>query len=170
MILATLISFLITYVEPYVVLIALLAVFLWVGMRIIGRRSFNLAKDAIKGEVKLNIRVCSSLIEYTEGQKVGDPYSIPIPRFYTSAFDGLRNQGYLFRLKGEFSEELITIYTVIERVHAASDRQEELAVGPAATSPLAADLRSKSLTFIRDTVRNVIRPRLERLDAYYGKR
>jgi hypothetical protein len=105
-----------------------------------------------------------------EGQRVGTPYTIPIPRFYTSAFDNLRNGGFLFRLKPALSEELVAIYETIERVHAACDRQEELAVGPAATSPLAPDLRAASLNFIADSVQNTVKPRLQLLGSRHGRK
>jgi hypothetical protein len=158
-------SFLVAYVEPYVVLMVLLVSSLWAGFRIAGRRDLGTAKRAIATEVRLNIRMCSSVIGYAEDQKVGHPYIIPIPRFYTTAYDNLRSRGLLFELRKELSDELVFIYETIERVHAACDRQEELAVGVAATSPIAPDLRSESLAFIRDSVKNTIKPRLEMINA-----
>ncbi len=164
-------GFLTTYVEPYAATIIILGVLLWIGVGLAGRARFVTAKHAIAGEIRLNMAICEAVIKYVEAQKVGNPYTIPIPRFYTSAFDNLRTQGYLYRLrKKDLTQELIEIYTTIDRIHAASDRQEELAVGAAATSPMAADLRSQNLGFILGNVKNIVEPRLTRLDVYYGKR
>lgn len=152
----------------------LVTVTLWAtvagSIRITEGRRFRAGVDATFNEVKLNIRLCPTIIDYAQSQKVGNPYAVQIPRFYTTAWENLRVNGYLFRLKKELSDELITIYSAIERVHAACDRQEELAVGSAATSPIAADLRAQSLTFIRDTVNNTVKPRLELLDTRHWKK
>jgi hypothetical protein len=167
---ASLSSFLSTYVEPYVTVMVMLGILLWAGVRLDGRARFGTAKRAVLGEVKLNLRVCEEVISYVEAQKVGTPYSLPMPRFYATAFDNLRSQGYLYKLKKEFRDELLTIYMTIERVHAASTRQEDLAVGPGAASPLASDLRSQNLAFILGNVTNIIQPQLSRLDTLRSKR
>ena len=168
--LSSLAGLLTKYVEPYLATIIILGALLWIGIGLNGRARFVTARHAISGEIRLNMTVCSAMIEYVEAQKVGTPYTIPMPRFYTTAFDNLRNQGYLYRFKKDLTRELILIYTTIDRIHAASDRQEELAVGSAATSPMAADLRSQNLAFILGNVKNIVEPRLARLDQYYGKR
>jgi len=164
-------NYLTSYVEPYVAIFLVLGALLWAGIRLNGRAQFVTAKRAIAGEIRLNLKVCNAMIEYVEAQKVGHPYSIAMPRFYTTAFENLRIHGYLYRFKKkDLTQELIEIYTTIDRIHAASDRQEELAVGAAAAAPMAADLRSQNLAFILGNIKNVVEPRLGRLEAYYGKR
>lgn len=169
-ILTALANFLIAYVEPYLTIVVIMGALLWIGIWLSGRARFNTARNAILGEVRLNLAICKSMIEYLEAQKVGNPYTIPMPRFYTTAFDNLRSQGYLYGLKKDLAKELITIYMTIDRIHAAGHRQEELAVGQAASSPIAADLRSQNLAFILGNVTNIVEPQLMRLDTYYGKR
>ncbi|QQG49319.1 MAG: hypothetical protein HY247_03135 [archaeon] len=164
------INYLYTYVVPYLAIIAILGLLLWAGLSASSSRRFRTARAAMMGEVRLNIQLSKSIVEYTEKQKVGSPYAIPIPRFYTTAYDNLRNQGMLFRLKPELSQDLAEIYMAIDRVHAACDREEDLAIGPAATSPMAADLRAEALSFIQSSVNTFVKPRLDRIDGLYRKR
>lgn len=110
------------------------------------------------------------MIEYAETQKTGSPYALSIPRFYTTAFDNLRSQGFVFRLKKGLADEVVFIYLTIQRIHSACDRQEDLATGAAATSPLAGDLRIQNLDFIASMTHNVVKPRLEKLLLGYRGR
>jgi hypothetical protein len=156
-------DFLKTYVIPYIPTIITLGVLLGIGSWLAGRGKFSRAKAAMAAEIRMNIETSKSILAYVEDQKVGDPYTTPIPRLYTSAFNNLKDQGFIFKLKRALSEDLMQIYQAIATVNQASDRQEELAVGAGATSPLAPDLRSQNLAFIHNTISNVIKPRLERL-------
>ncbi len=157
-------------IEPYLFVMVALGVLLWIGVRLTGNAKLASAKRAVAGEVRLNLEVCKAVIEYVEAQKTGTPYGLPMPRFYTEAYSNMRTEGYLFRLKKDLRRDIVAVYMTIDRVHAASTRQEDLAVGPAAASPLASDLRSQNLAFILGNVTNIIQPQLQRLDEYYGRR
>ena len=155
------------YIYPYLAPIVVLGILVWIAEGLNGRSKFSAAKRAVFSEIRLNIEVCKAVQAFVDTQKVGDPYTTPMPRFYTAAFEGLKNQGYLFKMKRELRDDLTLIYMTIDRISQAANRQEELLVGAAATSPLAADLRSQNLSYIHSTISNVIKPRLDRLRTLY---
>lgn len=156
------------YIYPYLATIIVLGILLWLAEALSGRSKLGSAKRAVFAEIRMNAEVSKSIIEYVETQTSGDPYVAPMPRFYVSAFENLKNQGHLLKLKRELRDDLTFIYMTLDRISEATVRQEELVVGAAAASPLAADLRSQNLSYIHNTVSNVVKPRLERLRTLYG--
>lgn len=130
------------------------------------RDSYYSARRGVYTEAKMNLDVAKSIIEFVEAQKTGDPYVTPIPRFFTSAFDWFKNSGNLEYLSSKPKEDLIAIYSAIARIEDASDRQEELVIGTAAGSPLAAELRSQNLAFILDATSNIVLTRLEHFSTF----
>lgn len=155
------------HIYPYLATIIVLGILLWLGQALAGRSRAGSVKRAVFAEIRMNAEVSKSIMEYVETQKTGDPYVTPMPRFYVTAFENLKNQGHLFKLKRELRDDLVFIYMTMDRISEATDRQEELVVGAAAASPLAADLRSQNLAYIHNTVSNVVKPRLERLRTLY---
>jgi len=152
-------SYVLPYVPRLVVLLLAVAFGGWAG----GRRRVGGQKRALREELSLNLRQAPVILEFVEAQKTGESYITPIPRFYTTAYEEVRRSGNLRSLRRVVKDELITIYSAIDSIDEASDRQAELLAGAAATSPIAEDLRNQNLTYIRDTVTNVVLPRLERL-------
>lgn len=150
-----------TFIEPYVGTLVILLIVVWAAVSLNGGRKTSAMKRALSFELSLNLVVSKSIVEFVDAQKVGDPYVTPIPRFYMSAYDHLRDAGALNSLKLSFRDQVVNVYRAMSRVDEASTRQEELLVGTAGTSPLAGDLRAQNLQFIRDTVSNTILPGLE---------
>jgi len=158
-------SFLSSYVYPYLPTLVLLLIVVGFASLLQGRSRLSGRKRALRDELALNLRQANAVIEFCDQQKTGESYVTPIPRFYKSAYADIRNSGSLRSLRISVREELATVYMAIDRIDQASDRQEELLAGAAATSPIAVELRSQNLTYIKDTVVNVVLPRLERLRA-----
>lgn len=158
------------YILPYTptLIIVLLAVGLasWMG----GRRKAGGQKKALREELVLNLHQASEILEFVDSQKAGESYVTPIPRFYKSAYDEIRRSGNLPSLRRGVREELATVYSAIDRIDDASDRQEELLAGIPAASPIASDLRAENLRFIRDSVSNVVLPRLEQFRTFSRRR
>lgn len=150
-----------TFLAPYIGTLIILLIVVWAAVSLNGSRKMNGMKRALRFELTLNLAVSKSIVEFVDAQKVGDPYVTPIPRFYMTAFNQLKDAGALNSLKVYSRDQVVNIYRSISRVDEASDRQEELLVGTAATSPLSGDLRAQNLQFIRDTVSNTIQPGLE---------
>jgi hypothetical protein len=158
-------SFLSSYVYPYLPTLVLLLLVVGFASFIQERNRLSGRKRAMRDELALNLREANEIIEFCDNQKTGESYITPIPRFYKSAYADIRSSGSFRSLKMSVRDELATVYMAIDRIDQASDRQEELLAGAAATSPIAVELRSQNLTFIKDTVTNVVLPRLERLRA-----
>jgi hypothetical protein len=154
------------YVLPYVpiLLIALVAVGYagWLG----GQRRLNGQRWALKQELVQNVEQGRAILEFVNAQGKGAPYDVPIPRFYKAAYEQLRNSGNLRFLKRGVREQLVTVYSAIERVERASNWQEELLLGVAAITPLAVEVRAQNLALIRDTVSNIILTRLEQFGTF----
>jgi len=155
-----------TYFLPNIGILVTLLIVVWAGFSWSARRRVGGLKRALRFELKLNMEVARSIMEFVDSQKVGDPYVTPIPRFYTSGYDQIRDTGEVNSLKVGARDQVVTIYRAIKRVDEASTRQEELLVGTAATSPLASDLRAQNLQFIRDTISNTILPGLEHATTF----
>jgi hypothetical protein len=155
-----------TYFVPNIGVLVTLLIVVWAALSWNGRRRTGDMKKALRFELKLNIEVARSIQDFVDTQKTGDPYVTPIPRFYSTAYDQLRDAGEVNSLKIGARDQVVTIYRAIKRVDEASDRQEELLVGTAATSPLAGDLRAQNLQFIRDTISNTILPGLEHATTF----
>ena len=155
-----------TFVVPYVGVLVTLLVVVWAALSLGERRRIGNMRKALRFELALNLAVSKSVIDFVDAQKTGDPYVTPIPRFYTSAYDQLRDAGAVTNLKIGARDQVVTIYRAIKRVDEASTRQEELLVGTAATSPLANDLRAQNLQFIRDTISNTIQPQLDHIMTF----
>jgi len=158
-------SFLGSYVYPYLPTLVLLLIVVGFAFLIQSRSKLSGRKRALRDELSLNLRHANEVIEFCDKQKTGESYVTPIPRFYKSAYAEVRNSGSFRSFRLSVREDLATVYLAIDRIDQASDRQEELLAGAAATSPIAVELRSQNLTFIKDTVVNVVLPRLERLRA-----
>ena len=155
-----------TYFVPNIGVLVTLLIVVWAALSWGGRRKIGEMKKALGFELKLNMEVAKSIMEFVDAQKTGDPYVTPIPRFYSSAYDQLRDAGAVNSLKIGTRDQVVTIYRAIKRVDEASTRQEELLVGTPATSPLAGDLRAQNLQFIRDTISNTILPGLEHATTF----
>ena len=162
-------SFFDAYILPYLptllILLAAVAFATWLG-------SWNHVrgqKRALGAELALNLKQASAILEFVDSQKVGASYITPIPRFYTSAYEEMLKSGNLGSLRPGVREETGRLYSQIRRVDDASNRQEELLAGVPGTSPVASELRAENLTYIRDTISNVILPKLEQLGAFLGR-
>jgi hypothetical protein len=158
-------SFFNTYVLPYLPTLVLLLVVVGFANWVQGRSRLSGRRRALKDELSLNLRQAGQVVEFCDRQKTGESYITPIPRFYKSAYEELRRTGGLRSFRISVRDDLSTVYMAVDRVDQASNRQEELLAGAAATSPIAVELRSQNLSFIKDTVTNVVLPRLERLRA-----
>jgi len=158
--------FLRMYIFPYLptLLMVLIAVGFssWLSGR--GRRK-GLVR-ALKQELVENMELAKAILEFVNSQKEGAPYDLPIPRFRRDAYAQFRNSGSLRTLKRGVRDQIITVYSAIDRVDEASTRQEELLWGASATSPVAPELRTQTLAFIRDTVSNIILTRLEQFATF----
>jgi hypothetical protein len=160
----------VNYILPYLptLIVVLLAVGLasWLSSwsRAGGQRR------ALREELILNSRRGTEILEFVDAQKAGDAYITPIPRFYNDAYNELRGSGNLRTLRRGVREELLIVYSAIDRINAASDRQEDLLAGVPGASPVAADLRAENLRFIRDEVANVVLPRLEQFGTFTSRR
>lgn len=155
-----------TIVIPYVPTLIILLVAVWFAGAANSRRTAWLLRRALKDELKTNLSQARAILEFVERQKAGELYITPIPRFRKSSYEVLRNSGRLRTLSRGVREEVQTVYDAIDQIDDASDRQEELAGGPAATSPIAPEIRAENLKYIRDTVANVILPRLEQFQTF----
>ena len=155
-----------TYFVPNIGVLVTLLIVVWAALSWSGRRKAGDMKRALRFELTLNMEVAKSIMEFVDAQKTGDPYVTPIPRFYTSAYDQLRDAGAVNNLRIGTRDQVVTIYRAIKRVDEASTRQEELLVGTPATSPLASDLRAQNLQFIRDTISNTVLPGLEHATTF----
>ena len=89
-----------------------------------------------------------------------------MPRYNLVAFIQYKRAGLLQKVPRKTAEELEELYLYKESVNKAGRRQEELAFGPAAAFPNAHTLRLQNLTYIRDTVHNVIGPYHDRLKYF----
>jgi len=155
-------SFLSSYVIPYlpILVLLLLAVFFANGLE--KRSKIGGQKRALREEMAENLAQSTVLLEFVGSQSTGESYVTPIPRFKRYAFDEMQRSGNLSALKRTVRAELVALYSAIDRINDASNRQEELLVGAPATSPIAVELRARNLTYIRDTVANVVLPILQR--------
>ncbi len=158
--------FLGVYVLPYlptlVIVLAAVGLNSWLGTR---RRRSGLMRS-MRQELVENLQQAKAILEFINSQKEGAPYDLPIPRFRKYAYEQLRNSGSLNLLRKGVQDQIITVYSAIDRVDQASTRQEELLWGAAATSPVAPELRTQTLAFIRDTVSNMILTRLEQFATF----
>ncbi len=159
-------SYFTTYVLPYIPILVVLLVAVAFGNSIGERKATDMQKRALKDELITNLSQARAILEFVEKQTAGEPYVNPIPRFHRSAYEQLRNSGRLRSLKRGVREEIETVYEAIYGVEAASDRQEELLGGAAATSPIAPEIRAQNLTYIRDTIANLVLPRLEQFETF----
>ncbi|HME19371.1 MAG TPA: hypothetical protein VKF15_06535, partial [Nitrososphaerales archaeon] len=121
---------------------------------------------ALKQELIQNLEEGRAILEFVNAQGKGAPYDIPIPRFQKVAFEQLRNSGNLRCLRRGVRDQVVTVYSAMDRVERASDWQEELLLGVAAISPLAVEIRAQNLALIRDTVSNIILTRLEQFRTF----
>jgi hypothetical protein len=161
----TISSFLNSYVYPYLPILVVLLIVVAFTSWIQGRSRLSGRKRALRDELSLNLKQADEVIAFCDQQKSGESYVTPIPRFYKSAYADVRNSGSLRNFRVSVRDDLSTVYMAIDRVDQASDRQEDLLAGAAATSPIAPELRGQNLAFVKDTVVNVVLPRLERLRA-----
>jgi hypothetical protein len=159
-------SFVEAYISPYIPTLVMLLIVVGFASWLGGVRKVGGQKRALRDELVLNLRQARSILEFVESQKTGEEYVIAIPRFYRTAYRQMRDSGNLPRLRRGIREELMTVYTAIDGIDEASTRQEELLVGTPATSPIASELRSQNLDHIRDTVSNVVLPRLEQFRTF----
>jgi len=154
------------YIIAYLPTLVIIILAVWLSSWLSGRRVRNGLMTALRQELADNLQQAKAILEFVNAQKEGAPYDLPIPRFRMDAFVQLRRAGYLGMLKRSVREQLITVYSAIERVDIASTRQEELLWGAAATAVVAPELRAQTLAFIRDTVTNMIQTRLEQFATF----
>jgi hypothetical protein len=157
------IAFLEVYILPYLVTLAV--AFLSVGFAawLIHRRNDSVLRKALRAELTTNSFISTSLLTYSENQLTSERSVEPMPRYHDSAYREYKRGGLLEGLKGESIEELENYYLYTESVNEAGRRQEDLAYGPSSAYPNAHQLRLENLTYIHDTVHNVIVPYFERL-------
>jgi hypothetical protein len=154
------------YVIPYLPTLILVLAAVGLASWLDTRKRRNGQIRALRMELAENLEQAKAVLQFVSSQKEGAAYVVPVPRFHTDAFEQLRNSGYLQSLKRGVREQLVTVYSAIERVDDASNRQEELLWGAASTSPVAPELRAQTLAFIRDTVSNMILTRLEQFATF----
>jgi hypothetical protein len=158
-------SFSRTYIIPYlpVLIIALLVV--WVAFDLTGRRRKNLVRAALRAEIRTNIAVTKAITAYADKQLSGQTSISPMPRYHMRAFLEYKRLGMMEKVPPKIAEELENLYLNMESVNKAGKRQEDLAFGPASAYPNAHNLRIENLTFARDTVHNIIAPYEDRLSV-----
>jgi hypothetical protein len=157
------VAFFLGYVVPNIVtlLIAFLAV--GFGVSLVHRRGDYLLRSAVRAEMNTDAQISRSIREYCEKQFSSDATVQPMPRFHDSAYREYKRAGLLSKLSKGSVEELENLYLYMESVNEAGRRQEDLAYGPSAAYPNAHELRLENLTYVNDTVRNVVLPYHERL-------
>lgn len=160
-------NFVVQTIQAFVLplLTALVVAFLTVGFVLwLSRiRAQSLLKESVRAEMKTNLFISSSLSQYAEEQLKSEATVQPMPRYHFSAFRGYKRAGLLARLPTQSAEDLENLYLSMESVNKAGSRQEDLAFGPWAAYPNAHQLRLENLTYISDTIHNVILPYCERL-------
>jgi len=151
------------YVLPYVatLLIALVAVSfgLWASRR----RTESSVRALLRAEMKTNAEISRSVTAYAQQQLTSEASVQPMPRYQATAYLEYKRVGLLDRISRRTSEELIDLYLYVESVNEAGRRQEDLAFGPSAAYPNSHELRLQNLTYVHDTVHNVVGPYQERL-------
>ena len=157
------VAFLRTYVLPYLVILAIAFGTTAFGLELVRRSKKGSVKRALKGELRMNVKITKRIVEYADAQLSGDMSVAPMPRYRTVAFMNYVSEGLLDSVPKRIAEELERIYLDMASVNEAGRRQEELAFGPAAAFPNAHTLRLENLTYARDTAHNIIEPYQDRL-------
>jgi hypothetical protein len=156
-------TFMQTYVLPYVVILAISFLSIWFAFGLSGRSQRWKARRSLAVELKTNAKVTKQIVQYADQQLSGDTSVAPMPRYQTQAFLDYKRLSLGRKIPPKIMEELEHLYLSKESVNEAGRRQEELAFGPAAAFPNAHTLRLENLTYLRDTAHNMIEPYLDRL-------
>jgi hypothetical protein len=157
------VSFLETYVLPYLVVLAIAFITTGLAVALLGRTRKRALKSALRAELMSNVTVTQAIVAYADAQLSGETSVAPMPTYRTGAFRKYADAGLLERLPVKIAEELEQVYLSIVSVNKAGRRQEDLAFGPAAAFPNAHTLRLENLTYVRDTAHNIIDPYQDRL-------
>lgn len=158
-------SFSRAYIIPYLPVLVIALIVVWVAFDLTRRRTKNLASAALRAEIRTNTNVTKAIIAYADSQLSGETCISPMPRYHMRAFLEYKRLGMMEKMPSRIAEELENLYLNMESVNRAGKRQEDLAFGPAASFPNAQNLRIENLTFARDTVHNIIAPYEDRLSV-----
>jgi hypothetical protein len=151
------------YVIPYVATLVVALITVSFAMSASGKRTKSLVKSILKAEIRTNIEISKSILAYSLQQLTSDATVQPMPHYHETAFLEYKRAGLLDRLPRSSAEELVNVYIYIESVNEAGRRQEDLAFGPSAAYPNSHELRIQNLTYIQDTIHNVLAPYQGRL-------
>lgn len=156
-------SFLRTYVIPYLLVLAIAFVTILIALALLERDRKRSIKRTLRAEIRTNAKVTKAIVTYADAQLSGDTSVAPIPKYRIGAYLAYVNAGLLDKIPHKLSEELQQMYLSIVSVNRTGRRAEELAFGPAAAFPNAHTLRLENLTYARDTAHNIIEPYQDRL-------
>lgn len=151
------------YVLPYLATLLVALVTVSFAMWASARRNAGLAKGLLRAEIRTNIEVSKSILAYSQAQLTSEATVQPMPRYRDTAYLEYKRAGLLDRLPRDSAEQLVDVYLYIESVNEAGRRQEDLAFGPSAAWPNSHELRIQNLTYIQDTIHNVLGPYQGRL-------
>ncbi len=154
-----------TYVIPYLPILVIALIVVWVAFMLEGRRIRYRLRAALRAEMRANATVTKAIVSYADTQLSGQMSVSPMPRYNMKAFRDFKRHGLMEKTAPKIAEELENLYLNMESVNRAGKRQEDLAFGPAAAFPNAHTLRLENLTFARDTAHNIIGPYQDRLKA-----
>ncbi len=122
-----------------------------------------MVKSVLRAEIRTNIEITKSILDYSQKQLTSEATVEPMPRYHESAYQEYKRAGLLDRLPKSSAEQLVNVYLYLESVNEAGRRQEDLAFGPSAAWPNSHELRIQNLTYIQDTLHNVLAPYQGRL-------
>ncbi len=158
-------SFSLTYVIPYLPILVIALIVVWVAFSLSGRRNRYRLRAALRAEMRTNMNVTKAILTYADSQLSGQTSVAPMPKYHVRAFFEYKKHGLMEKTLPKIADELESLYLNMESVNKAGRRQEELAFGPAAAFPNAHTLRLENLTFVRDTAHNLIAPYQDRLKS-----
>ncbi len=152
-----------TYVVPQLWTLVIAFIIVWFAFALSGRRANSRMARSVEAEIASNARIAKDIVAYSEVQLGGEGSIAPMPMFEVHAFADYKRLPRYRRMSKDLRRELQDVYLNMTSVNKAGRRQEELAFGPAAAFPNAHTLRLENLTYVRDTVHNVIGPYLDRV-------
>ena len=156
-------SFSQTYVIPYIPILVITLIVVWVAFSLTTRRQNYRVRAALRAEMRSNVSITKAVVAYADAQMSGQTSVSPMPRYHMRAYYEYKKHGLAEKAQPKIAEELENLYLNMESVNKAGARQEDLAFGPAAAFPNAHTLRLENLTFARDTAHNIIGPYQDRL-------
>ena len=99
-------SFLRTYVLPYLVVLAIALVTVWFGLSVSKSNERRKTRESLRAELRSNVVVTKSLTAYADSQLSGETSVAPMPRYRMQAFMKYKGIGLIERLPPKVGEEL----------------------------------------------------------------